>query len=69
MTFPCFVLGKGSSSYAFIDSHQAEDDAAVGDIARAAQNLASLYHKWELKDTVGIELYQVLSNSPLHCPF
>jgi len=65
MTFPCFILGKGSSSYTYIGVYQAEDEATGDSVTQGAQRLASTHHEWELAG-VKIKLYQVLS-SPTFC--
>jgi len=69
MTFSCFVLSKGSSSYAYIEAHQIEGGATAGAIIHATRKLVSRYYKWESTDAIGIELYQVLLNPTLHRQF
>ena len=68
MAFPCFVLGRGSSSQTFIGVHQIGGGADVDTVVHATQNLVSGYYKWE-SDAIGIELYKVLLNLMLHGPF
>jgi len=68
MTFSCFVVGKGSSSYTYVEVLEVEGDAIVGTVTRAIQELASEYHSWD-STHVEIELYQVSLNSAFPDPF
>ena len=62
MTIPCFVFGKGSSSYSYIGVCQVGDGATRKTVIEAIQEFASQSRGWELtRVTVEIELYQVLS--------
>lgn len=66
MTFPCYVLGKGSS-YTYIKTHMVEDDTTVSTVAKDVKGLVLAYYRCELG--VEIELYKVSLNLSHGSPF
>ena len=66
MTFPCYVLGKGSS-YTYIETHTVEDGATARTVIEDAKRLVLAYYRCE--SDVKIELNKVSPNPTPGSPF